>query len=198
MRTYTIVRRPEDFSWDKVPALQVDNHQWVDPVPICVQARICYDDQALYVKMQAVEPDIRAEEHGITGMPCLDSCMEFFFSPVSGDRRYLNIEFNPNGCMFFGLACQPNRTIRTLPDPGLLQPQILRTDDGWTLEYQIPYSLIRHFFPSFSPAPAYAIRANCYKCGYMTAQKHFLTWNYIDLDTPNFHSPDYFGTMIFE
>ena len=48
MREYTIIRKPEEFSWDKVPYLYVDNQQWVPELPIHMQAQICYDDEALY------------------------------------------------------------------------------------------------------------------------------------------------------
>jgi hypothetical protein len=39
------------------------------------------------------------------------------------------------------------------------------------------------------------IRANFYKCGDLTAHPHFLSWNPIDLPKPDFHRPEFFGTL---
>ncbi len=198
MRSYTITRRTEQFTWDSIPPLQVDNHQWLDAAPIRVQAQICYDETALYVKMTAVEPNIRAVGTQATDFPHLDSCMEFFFCPIPGDRRYFNVEFNPNGCMFFGLGGTDLGAVRLLPDRQLLNISTGRTADGWYVEYQIPFALIRNFFPGFEAKPGITIRANCYKCGFETVQRHFMTWNYVNLPKPSFHCPDHFGEMIFE
>lgn len=198
MRSYIISRRNEEFSWDKVPTLQVDNHQWLEPAPISVQAQICYDDSALYVKMAAVEPNIRAEGKCETDFPHLDSCLEFFFCPIPGNKQYINVEFNPNGCMFFGLGFPGNAAIRMLPERELLDIKTQRTDDGWFVTYQIPYNLIRHIFPDFRAQSGMKIRANCYKCGFETVQRHYITWNKVELPNPSFHCPDHFGEMIFE
>lgn len=198
MRSYMISRRPTDFSWEKIPALQVDNHQWLEPAPISVQAQICYDDTALYVKMTAVEPNIRAEGTAETDYPHLDSCMEFFFCPIPGSKQYINVEFNPNGCMFFGLGYPGRSAIRMLPERSQLDIQTQRTADGWYVTYQIPFDLIRHIFPGFQADSGIAIRANCYKCGFETVQRHFMTWNRVELPKPSFHCPDHFGEMIFE
>lgn len=198
MRSYIISRRHEEFSWDKVPTLQVDNHQWLEPAPISVQAQICYDDSALYVKMAAVEPNIRAEGKCETDFPHLDSCLEFFFCPIPGNKQYINVEFNPNGCMFFGLGFPGNAAIRMLPERELLDIKTQRTDDGWFVTYQIPYDLIRHIFPDFRAQSGMKIRANCYKCGFETVQQHYITWNKVELPNPSFHCPDHFGEMIFE
>ena len=40
--------------------------------------------------------------------------------------------------------------------------------------------------------------ANFYKCGDKLQTPHFLSWNRIDLPSPNFHRPDFFGTLEFE
>ena len=40
--------------------------------------------------------------------------------------------------------------------------------------------------------------ANMYKCGNKTVNKHYLSWTQIDIDAPNFHRPDFFGTISFE
>ena len=42
------------------------------------------------------------------------------------------------------------------------------------------------------------IRANFYKCGDELDKPHYLSWNPINLEKPNFHCPEFFGTLFFE
>lgn len=40
--------------------------------------------------------------------------------------------------------------------------------------------------------------ANFYKCGDATTEPHYLSWNSIETDNPDFHRPDFFGKVFFE
>ncbi len=42
-----------------------------------------------------------------------------------------------------------------------------------------------------------SLRANFYKCADLSAHPHFLSWNKVDVPTPNFHLPEFFGTLYF-
>lgn len=198
MKTYTIVRKPEVLSWDQIPALAIDTLLWSPEVPIQASAQLCYDADAIYIRLAATEPHIRAEENGPLGAPCLDSCLEFFFSPDPTDNRYFNIEFNPNGCMYLGTGRNVHTLLRLIPEDKPIDPVITRTDTGWSVEYAIPCSFIRRIFPDFSPVSGGMIRANCYKCGDKTVQPHYFSWNPIDLPSPAFHCPEFFGIMYFD
>ncbi len=199
MRAYTIVRRPEDFSWDKIPSLPIDRHFNTDPgIPISAQAQLCYDDNALYVRLSAVESQIRREYTGLLDEICEDSCLEFFFSPVNGDRRYFNLECNPNGAMYFGFGSGINDLVRLIQEEPVVTPKGQRAADGWEVTYAIPHAFVRRFFPDYSPAPGGSIRANCFKCGDKTVQPHYLSWNpVVPLPRAAFHNPDCFGIMHF-
>ena len=54
------------------------------------------------------------------------------------------------------------------------------------------------FFPEFELTSGKVLMANCFKCGDLTAQEHYFSWNPIDLVDPDFHRPDFFGKMILE
>ena len=41
------------------------------------------------------------------------------------------------------------------------------------------------------------VRANFFKCADKAAHPHFLSWNPIDVPTPDFHRPDFFGELRF-
>lgn len=42
------------------------------------------------------------------------------------------------------------------------------------------------------------IKANFYKCGDELQTPHFLSWNPINIEKPDFHRPDFFGSLEFE
>lgn len=198
MRTHTISRKPEILDWSRLPVLPIDNLCWTPEIDITAQAQICYDADALYLHLSAREAAVRAEHTGPLGMPCEDSCLEFFFSPIPGDDRYLNFEFNPNGCLYLGIGSGIRNLVRLLPDSGNpFQAEPRRTDDGWEITYRIPTEFVRRFFPDYTPVSGGTIRANFYKCGDLTPQEHYLSWNPMRCDTPAFHRPCDFGLLTF-
>lgn len=198
MKQYTILPKSQTIDWNDVPIAPIDTRLWTKAVDITATAQVCYDEEALYLRLTAKEAHIRAEETGPVGMPCLDSCLEFFFSPMEGDERYINVEFNPEKCMYLGFCACRHSSVRLLANvETVLQPCVSRTADGWEITYQIPFTFIRLFFRDFVAAPGKKMRANFYKCGDLTVCPHYFSWNPVDHPTPDFHRPEYFGELIF-
>ena len=198
MREYTIVKKGAALDWQQVPALEIDNLLWTEKSDIQAKAQLCYDEKAIYVHLSAVEKYIRAEHTSVTGMPCEDSCLEFFFSPYEGDERYFNIEYNPNCCMYLGMGTNVETLVRMLPEVEPFHPEARRTEVGWEIFYTIPLSFINMFFPDFRLESGRKMRANCFKCGDLTVNPHFFSWNAVTSETPAFHRPCDFGLMHFE
>ena len=200
MNTYGILRM--GGSWDEIPAAPVDTVLWLPDAGIRASAKLAWDDNDLYVNLKAREKEIRAEQPAdlLTGMPCEDSCLEFFFRPLETDPRYINIEFNPNGCMYLGIGHSGKELIRLLPAAAEhgFDPAPYFTADGWGITYRVPFSFVRFFFPSFAPAPGTVLYGNFFKCGDLTPAEHYLSWNPVTSSTPNFHRPQDFGKLIFE
>lgn len=198
MRNYTILPKSKTGDWKDIPIAYIDTRLWTDEVDILSTAQICYDSNALYLRLTAKEENIRAEEKGPIGMPCLDSCLEFFFSPVISDNRYFNIEFNPEKCLYLGIGTGRHDLVRLLPDTdAIFKPCSIRTEDGWEITYQIPFTFIKLFFKDFIAAPGEKMRANFYKCGDLTVKKHYFSWNPVKLSSPDFHRPEFFGELVF-
>ena len=198
MKTYTIVKKPEDMDWNLVPEAAIDCCQWGFWADVSAKAQLCYDAEAIYVRLTAREEKIRAQERGQTGMPYLDSCLEFFFSPVAESATYFNIEMNPNCVMYLGIGTDRYDLIRLLlPDGGNLDAEAEKTADGWALTYRIPASLIRWFFPDFVIRSGAQMRGNFYKCGDKTETLHYFAWNPLECESPDFHRSEYFGQLIF-
>ncbi len=198
MRTYTILPKSKTGDWNDIPIAPIDTRLWKTEINIVATAQICNDSETLYVRLTAKEENIRSEEKGPLGMPCKDSCLEFFFSPVESDNRYFNLEFNPQKCMYLGIGTCRYDSVRLLPNiPLVFSPCTKRIGDQWEISYQIPFNFIKLFFKDFVAESGKKMRANFYKCGNCTVQKHYFSWNPIDNPTPEFHLPEYFGELIF-
>lgn len=198
MKEYTIVRRPPELDWDKVPALQINELYNTPPVDITAEAKLCYDDEALYVHLQAVEKNISARYTGVLDEVSEDSCLEFFFSPIEGDTRYFNIEVNPNGAIYLGFGPNIQGLCRLIPEVPVITPKAEYTEDGWKVTYVIHHDFVRRFFPEYHPASGKSIRANCYKCGSLAEPTHDLCWCSVVPQRCAFHNPSRFGIMHFE
>ena len=199
MNTYTIKKVSTPIDWSTVPALELGVRYLDTPTSAKATARLAYTNDAIAVKLSAYEPNIRAIEEGPLGEPCHDSCLEFFFSPIDGDDRYFNIEFNFNKCMFLGFGTGKSDLVRLIVDPDeAFAPIIEKTDEGWEISYTVPFSFIKQFFPDFDAKSGKRIRANCYKCADMMEPGHFLSWNRVNTDPLSFHTPSDYGLMIFE
>ena len=197
MREYTITRVSGPVDWSNIPTLPIDVQLWGTETDIKAEGKLCYDENALHVHLCAEEAHIRAEENGSLASPCLDSCLEFFFSPIDCDSRYFNIEFSPTGCYYLGFGSDRYNLIRLIPEGKLFDPEINRTEIGWEITYSVPFAFIRQFFPEFTAKPGKNIRANFYKCGDQTVKKHYLCWNPITQEKPDYHLPAYFAPLYF-
>jgi len=200
MKTYTIKKVNGTPDWSKIPTLNIENVQWVDSIDITAWAQLCWDDEGLFVRMEVIEPNIRMEETGPQACTCNDSCMEFFFSPTER-ADYFNIELNPNCAVWIGIG-----TGGDISD--LIRLQISKftekfktnvefTEKGWVLTYKVPFAFIKRFFNDFEAKEGKMIRGNLYKCGDRTVKPHWMTWNYVDIDHPAFHCPQFFGELTF-
>jgi len=174
-----------------------------------VAARLAWDDDSLHVIFRVADRYVRAIAAKYQDPVCRDSCVEFFFTPGPDlGLSYFNIEVNCGGTMLFWwhpekgkavpVAAEDGSTIeigRTLPkiiDPEIAEPTT------WALEYRLPFAVVRKYCPDASrPALDVVWKANFYKCADGTSHPHWLTWSAVDHPTPQFHLPQYFGTLKF-
>lgn len=197
MKEYAVVKISGKPDWASIPTLQVDNVLWLADCGVRMQQQVCWDEDALYIRQYAQERKIRADCTEPLSQVCEDSCMEFFFA-FGEDGRYFNFECNPNGCIYLGFGGRREDRVRLLvKDPiDRFQIHTARTADGWALEYQMPLAFLRTFYPSLRLEDGLRLRANCYKCGDKTQHAHYLAWNPVLTELPDFHRPEYFGQMI--
>lgn len=201
MKKYTIRRVEGVPYWSALPYIEIDNERSENPHGITARAQICYNDEELLVHLTTAEKNYIANETGVLGAPCRDSCLEFFFCPNDGDGRYFNIEFNSNGCLYLGIGSGVKDLIRLIPDnskANILAPSITKGYDGWEIFYRVPYEFIRRFFPDFKVWSGKKMRANCYKCADTSVPAHYIAWSWLEGEPLSFHNTKCFGTMTFE
>lgn len=124
--------------------------------------------------------------------------MEFFFCPEETSVRYFNFEWNLNGCLSLGFRTDRRNAVRLqLKDhKAMFNFRSSKTEDGWEIFYEIPASFVQLLIPGFSWHSGKELRANCYKCGDLTANRHYLSWNPVLTENPDYHCPQFFGRMI--
>lgn len=180
---------------------------WAEDWPYTpdVRFRIAHTGDSVLIEYAVSEDSVRAVAGQDHGRVWEDSCCEFFFSP-EGNSTYYNVESNCAGRVL--LCCGDGRHDREKA-PAEVMAAIdrcpsLGTDDfeerlqptSWTLALVIPAtSFFRHQLKTFAGLHA---TANFYKCGDKLAKPHFLSWNKIEVPSPDFHRPDFFGRLDFE
>jgi hypothetical protein len=174
------------------------------------QAKVAYDDRALYVIFRVEDRYVRAVAQKHQDQVCLDSCAEFFFTPgADASVGYFNMEVNCSGTLLLYHQTSPaciGQTVVSEADcnriemhaglPKIIDPEI-KDPVTWTVAYAIPLDVLKTYAPVAEPAPGVIWRANFYKCADRTSHPHWLTWAPVDLMQPNFHRPDFFGTLAF-
>ncbi len=201
MKNYIISRVATTPDWTNIPYLEIDNERRENPNGITARAQICYNEDALLVHLETKEKDYIANEIGLLGSPCCDSCLEFFFCPCEGNGRYFNIEFNSNGCFYLGIGSGIGDLVRLIPankTADIFEQNILKHGDGWEIFYRVSYEFIRRFFSDFEVYSGKRIIANCYKCADKSTPPHYLSWSWLDGEPLSFHNTKCFGEMIFE
>lgn len=191
------VCRMEAPNWEAVPVLTLRHTPWLTPNAISAQAQLCHNAQTLFVRMQALESQIRATLTEPLAQVCEDSCLEFFFAPDAGDRRYFNFEINPLGALCLGFGAERATRVRqVVKKPEMFHIQPFRFEGGWGVTLEIPLAFVQMYFPNatFSGPAA----CNFYKCGDKTPVPHYLSWNPMTSEKPDFHRRQDFGNLDFQ
>ncbi|MDR2040305.1 MAG: hypothetical protein LBQ60_20505 [Bacteroidales bacterium] len=191
----------ESSSWNNIDVVNWPEYNYRP----WVQFRMVYSDTEFLLQYQVKEKYIRAVASRDNGEVWKDSCVEFFVMPAD-DGVYYNFEFNCAGvCLLAAGTGRSNRKpasmdtlgeIRRLPSLGKIAFQERKGDADWSMSLAIPYTcLFQH--PGYSPEGK-IVHANFYKCGDDLTEPHFLSWNPIKTEKPDFHRPEFFGKVKFE
>ena len=193
MKEAIVYKKKGAINWAELPALPIDNLLLVESTQVKARAQICYDEENLYLHFTAWEQEIRVEEEGLLGMPCWDSCMEFFFIPNMDEPEYINLEMNPAAITLTAKGAERGSRPRLdIHGENVKVESLIKGEEGWTVMAFISYDfLLKHYSHCDKN-----MRANFYKCGDKTVRKHYSTWNPVETPAPDYHRPEYFGKLV--
>lgn len=185
---------------------RVDVANWPEANAYTPQAafRIAHCGHSIIIHYRATESSVAATADSHGQRVWEDSCMEFFCSP-DGDDHYYNFECNCAGAL---LLCHGVRG-RRHDCPETVRQSVRRWASlgsgpftervgacTWQVVMVIPATAL--FEHRIASVAGLTMRANFYKCGDRLQQPHFLSWNPISWPEPCFHTPECFGTIVFE
>src|SRR5690554_6012871 len=204
-----------DADWDKpqwrdIKPLVIKKQMGPDPkfVPK-VQAKLMYDADNIYGIFRVDDRYVRSIVREYNGNVSGDSCVEFFFAPDSNHPlRYFNLEINAGGTpLIFYITKPMDQLIKLEAEdieqieiahslPAVVEPEITEPVT-WFIEFSIPIKMLEKFSDVTRPKAGTVWKANFYKTGSRTSNPNYLTWSFVDNPRPNFHLPQFFGTLVF-
>ncbi|CAG5018748.1 hypothetical protein DYBT9275_06063 [Dyadobacter sp. CECT 9275] len=210
-RAITIDANWDKKQWKKVKPITIDKYMGViPPFKPGVEAKMMYDDQNVYVIFRVKDKHVRSLVQEYNGNVSGDACVEFFFSPDAAlPERYFNLEVNAGGTPLIFYVTKPWTGFEKLQADDIRQIEIAHSLPSkidpeisepvtWTIEYRIPLSMLKKFSNVTDPKPGTVWRANFYKTASQSTNPHWITWSFVDNPKPNFHLPQFFGTLKFK
>jgi len=163
---------------------------------------IAYSDNSLYVKFYVSEKYAWAVSADPNGPVYNDSCVELFIS-FENEMEYYNFEFNCAGTCRLGFGIGrgnrrlvPKKIIRLIKQQSSIKPAgSADANIGWELTLMVPLEVFHYHH--IKTLRGKRCRANFYKCGDKLPEPHFLAWNTVGTEYPDFHAPEYFGSIEF-
>ena len=165
---------------------------------------ITYSGHEIFLKYYVNESYFKAEKTESNQMVCEDSCVEFFVSPED-DGIYYNLEFNGIGTCLLGSGTERANSVRANPE---IISKIRRVssegkkpfkekvgENIWTITIAVPFEVFFHH--KIRDLKGKTFKANFYKCGDMLSVPHYVTWNPVGTEKPDYHQPEYFGALKF-
>lgn len=186
---------------DDCPEFEVGNVQWNSKYSPRTTGRMGYiADEGIVVKMRCEEHNPLTTKTKNMEMVCLDSAMEAFFSFTEEGAKptmeslYFNFEINANGALYAKSGYgRSNRAELLLEEMTLVAPKAWTTEDAWYMEITVPNQLLQRFLGKRVLSVDDIFYCNFYKVGQTSEIEHYMSYNYIEIDKPNFHMPPYFA-----
>ncbi len=166
-----------------------------------VEFAMAYNEAAIFIKYYVSETAVRAANTSINSRVWDDSCVEFFIS-FDDTSNYYNLEFNCIGTACAGYGATKNH--RQIISPQLVsqiqyQSVITNRQQDNTIHWELTIAIPKNIFCFTEPGvlKGKKCRVNFYKCGDLLPVPHFISWSNILAPEPNFHLPEFFGTLYF-
>ncbi len=199
----------DKVQWKKVKEIPIVNFMGKMPAfqPI-VSAKMMYDKENLYLIYKVEDRYVRIQNTRFNSSVSTDACVEFFFSPDEDwPLRYFNVEINAGGTGLMAYHTDGKRNNVKEEDFDMVElahtlPKKLDQEISgpvtWFLEFKMPLSLLGKYGNFTQPQRGVKWKANFYKTSSRSTNPHYITWSFVQNPIPQFHLPQYFGTLIFK
>ncbi|MHB9027745.1 MAG: carbohydrate-binding family 9-like protein [Candidatus Latescibacterota bacterium] len=197
----------DEPAWQKAQPVGPFKFQWYESgEQEQTEAKMVWDDERIYFAFKCDDKYIAAKYFTPNSPVSRDDCCEAFISPVpEGSERldYINIEINCLGTWLTGYhAKSRNDERRGWTPAGLVIGRYIKgtvnkdddTDEGWVLEFSVPWSFFKEFGAKFPPKNGQAIYVGLHRCGGDT-NAQYSQWAPSQTPKPNYHQPQDFGKV---
>lgn len=192
------IRSGEDFR--NVPKAEISTYKWEEGyAPEAFAQLICLEGFGFCLHMEVKEENPKAVYTMYNQPVYLDSCLEFFVNFNPEQPKYMNFEMNSNGAFLAAIRTdRQNKTpihevLRDLP-----AVKAKKEKDRWYVNVFFSNRQIGELFGKFNFHAGDTFFGNFYKCGDETPIPHYGMWSPVEVDAPDFHRPEYFGTFRIE
>ncbi|MCR4620726.1 MAG: carbohydrate-binding family 9-like protein [Clostridiales bacterium] len=186
-------------AWRELEFAKIDEYPWLDAYHERFEsyAACGWNSNGLFLLMYAYEAPILSDETRFGGMPCMDSCVEFFFSPFPNETpKYINVEINPKGVCHLGVGeSRYDRKVYKRRIKGFTTSFSEFDGKVWAVSCVIPWNLIKINFGKI-PCAGDTMMGNFYKCSGPRLHEHYGCWNKVITPKPDFHRPEFFAEMV--
>lgn len=205
MKEYFVLCMEEPIDWSKIEHLRIDEYPWYKKgLKQNTEVRMVRTRDSVIINVIAEDIHSSASVLEQNGNVYLDSCFEFFFSPVTEiSHRYINLEVNCIGTVYLALNFQGLKLLASQDDincihvESCLEKGIPKMPSGkdkvWCLTIKIPFSFIARFWGEYSQERWFC---NFYRCGGVV-EDQYAVWNTVVTKKPDFHQPLQFGLLNF-
>lgn len=214
-KSLRIPKLPGSFSGEKLAEIQsfmdhsekhpvdVENWDHAEEKPT-VSFSIAWNNNDIFLKFFVSEAETKGTFTRDNDPVYRDSCVEFFFSP-SGNNNYFNIETNCIGTCLVQkgtsrydrsfLDPEKIREIIRIPSLGRKPVGVSHGPVSWNLFLKIPVDRLTGLH--LNSLKGKVFKANFYKCGDDLSNPHYLSWNPVRTESPDFHRPEFFAPVEF-
>lgn len=164
------------------------------PAPPAEMQAVLSADGHLLVRLTSHALPTRAAVTLDDGSVWEDSCLECFLS-FDGER-YINLEVNSNSALLagYGAGRQDRVTLKSMGVPiPRARAWVLR--DHWLAELDICPETVAAL-SGVQLARGTRFTGNFYSCGDRTPAPHYAAWSPVITPSPDFHRPEFFGTLV--
>ncbi|MBP5393089.1 MAG: hypothetical protein J6Y59_04650 [Bacteroidaceae bacterium] len=185
----------------------VENVNWPESYPYKpkMEFAAAHVGDALLIHYRVDEQSVRAVAREDYEHIWEDSCAEFFIMPAA-DGLYYNIECNCTGKLLIAVGKDRNgrkpapkevmQSVDRWASLGIEPFDVRNEPTQWELALRIPVSTF--FLHEINAFDGLQAKGNVYKCGDNLPVPHFISWNPIKTETPDFHRSEFFGEITFE